>query len=96
VSNSSSSGTSFVLILLTLGGGIWLLQNSLLPPLKPARTPPAEQSEPESSTASRALDFSKTNGEALNQSMSDQLKSVQEMVGGTNDGKTYVLPTGKK
>ena len=55
-----------------------------------------QQGDQESSTASRALDFSKTNGEALNQSMSDQLKSVQEMVGGTNDGKTYVLPQRKK
>jgi hypothetical protein len=96
VSDSSSSGTSFVLILLALGGGVWLVQHSLSEPLKPAKTAPTEQAEPESSTASRALDFSKTNGEALNQSMSDQLKSVQEMVGGTNDGKTYVLPQGKK
>ena len=96
MSDSSSSGTSFVLILLTLGGGVWLLQHSLSSPLEPAETTPMEHAEPESSTASRALDFSKTNGEALNQSMSNQLKSVQEMVGGTNDGKTYVLPQSKK
>ena len=82
--------------MLALGGGVWLIQHSLSSPIKPAVTTPVEQEESESSTASRALDFSKTNGEALNQSMSDQLKSVQEMVGGTNDGKTYVLPQGKK
>ena len=84
------------MILLALGAGVWLVQHSLSEPLKPAETAPMQQAEPESSTTSRALDFSKTNGEALNQSMSDQLKSVQEMVGGTNDGKTYVLPQGKK
>ncbi len=49
-----------------------------------------------SSTSSRALDFSKTSGEAMNNSMSDQLKSVQEMTGGTYDGKTFILPQGKK
>ena len=52
--------------------------------------------EESSSTSSRAVEFSKTNGEALNNSMNDQLKSVQDMVGGTYDGKTYVPPQGKK
>ena len=96
VSDSSSSGTSFVLILLVLGTGVWLVEHSLTAPPKPVETIHAEPSEPVSSTASKALDFSKTNGEALNNSMTDQLKSVQEMTGGTFDGKTYVLPKGKK
>lgn len=93
MSDSSSSGTSFVLILLALGGGVWLVKHALTDSPKPSPAAPVEGS---SSTSSRAVDFSKANGEALNSSMNDQLKSVQEMVGGTYDGKTYVPPQGKK
>jgi hypothetical protein len=93
VSDSSSTGTSFVLILLTLGACVWLVEHLLEEP--PAPLQPAAE-EPVSSTSSRAVEFSKNNGEALNNSMSDQLKSVQEMVGGKIDGQTYTLPQGKK
>jgi hypothetical protein len=93
VSDSSSTGTSFVLILLAIGGGVWLIQQAFTEPPKPTPADPVEEA---SSTASRTLDFSKTNGEAMNNSMNDQLKSVQEMTGGTYDGKTFVLPEGKK
>ncbi|MCB1275716.1 hypothetical protein [Prosthecobacter sp.] len=93
MSESSSSGTSFLLILLALGGGIWLVQWLLEEPKPAAQTAPAEAV---SSTSSRAVEFSKNNGEALNNSMSEQLKSVQEMVGGKIDGQTYTLPQGKK
>jgi len=96
VSDPPSSGTSFVLILLVLGGCVWLAQHSLSPSLKPAETPLMQPTEPESSTASRAVDVSKTNGAALNQSTNDQFKSIQGMVGGSFDGQTYVLPLGKK
>ncbi len=95
MSDSSSSGTSFILILLALGAGVWLVKEALTEPPKPEPAAPAEVEE-SSSLPSRALDFSKTNGEALNNSMNDQLKSVQEMTGGTYDGQTYVLPRGKK
>ena len=93
VSQSSSPGTSFILILLALSGGVWLVRHALTDSPQPAPPSPAE--EP-SSTSSRAVDFSKTNGEALNNSMNDQLNSVQNMVGGSYDGKTYVPPHGKK
>ena len=93
MSDSSSSSTSFVLILLALGGGVWLVRQAFTEAPKPVTAAPMEES---SSTSSRAVEFSKTNGEALNNSMSDQLKSVQDMVGGTYDGKTYVPPQGKK
>ncbi|OYW73310.1 MAG: hypothetical protein B7Z37_21885 [Verrucomicrobia bacterium 12-59-8] len=81
------------MILLALGGGVWLVKHALTDSPKPA---PAAPEEEVSSTSSRAVDFSKTSGEALNSSMNDQLKSVQDMVGGTFDGKTYVPPQGKK
>lgn len=82
-----------MLILLVLAGGVWLVQDQLKEPEPVVASPPTE---PASSTASRAVEFSKNNGEALNNSMSDQLKSVQEMVGGKIDGQTYTLPQGKK
>ena len=93
MSDSSSSGTSFVLILLALGGGVWLVQQAFTDSPKPVPAAPVEEA---SSTSSRALDFSKTNSEAMHNSMNDQLKSVQEMVGGKFDGKTYVPPQSKK
>lgn len=93
MSDSSSSSTSFVLILLALGGCVWLVRQAFTEPPKPVTAASTEES---SSTSSRAVEFSKTNGEALNNSMNDQLKSVQDMVGGTYDGKTYVPPQGKK
>ncbi len=93
MSDSSSSSTTFVLILLALGGGVWLVKQALTDSPKPAPAAPAEES---STASSRAVEFSKTNGEALNNSMNDQLKSVQEMTGGSYDGQTYVLPKGKK
>lgn len=79
--------------MLALGGGVWFIKHSLTSEPKPAPAAPVE--EP-SSTYSRAVDFSKANGEAMNNSMNDQLKSVQGMVGGTYDGQTYVPPQGKK
>ena len=79
--------------MLALGGGVWLVQHAFTDSLKPTPTAPEEES---STTSSRAVEFSKTNGEALSNSMNDQLKSVQDMVGGTYDGKTYVPPQGKK
>lgn len=93
MSDSSSSTTSFFLILLALGGGVWLVKETLAPAPKPA---PAAPEEEVTSIPSRALEFSKTNGGSLNNSMNDQLKSVQGMVGGTYDGQTYVPPKGKK
>ncbi len=93
VSDSSSTGTSFVLILLALGGGMWLVQQAFTEPPKPVPAAPIEEA---SSTASRTLDYSKTSGDAMNNSLNDQLKSVQQMTGGTYDGQTFVLPQGKK
>jgi len=92
VSDSSSSSTSFVLILLALGGGVWLVKEAVTPAPKAVPSPPEEEV---TSLPSRALDASKVSGESLNNSMNDQLKSVQEMVGGTYDGNTYVPPKGK-
>ncbi|MDB6005123.1 MAG: hypothetical protein JWR15_2110, partial [Prosthecobacter sp.] len=48
------------------------------------------------STARRAVDFSQTTGNAMNNAVNDQLKSVQQMTGGSYDGQTYVLPGAKK
>jgi len=79
--------------LLALGGGVWLVKETLAPAPKPT---PAAHEEEATSLPSRALDASKTNGESLNNSMNDQLKSVQEMTGGSYDGQTYVLPKRKK
>ncbi|MCF7790219.1 MAG: hypothetical protein K9N47_29135 [Prosthecobacter sp.] len=93
MSDSPSSGTSFVLILLLLGGGVWFLKDSLDPAPKPAAAAPEEEA---TSLPSRALDASQTSGNSLNNSMNDQLKSVQGMVGGTYDGQTYVPPQSKK
>ncbi|MDI1312803.1 hypothetical protein [Prosthecobacter sp.] len=93
MSDSSSSTTSFFLILLALGGGVWLVKEALSPAAKPAPSAPVEEA---TSLPSRALDASQASGEALNNSMSDQLKSVQGMVGGSYDGQTYVPPNGKK
>lgn len=93
MSDSSSSSTSFILILLLLGGGVWMVKQSLEPQPKAA---PAAAVEEESSTYSRAMDFSQANGDAMNNSMNDQLKSVQQMTGGSYDGQTYVLPGSKK
>lgn len=92
MSDSSSSSTSFVLILLVLGGGVWLVRETLAPAPKAVSAPPEEEA---TSLPSRALDASKVNGESLNNSMGDQLKSVQDMVGGTYEGNTYVPPKGK-
>ena len=96
MSDSSSSGTSFVLILLALGGCVWLILQAFTEPAKPAPTAAVKEAEPVTSTSSRAIDFSKANGEAMNNSMNDQLKSVQDMTGGSFDGKTYVLPQSTK
>jgi hypothetical protein len=103
VSDSSSTRTSFFLILIALGGGVWLIKETLDPAPKtapaPAPAPAPAHAAPEeevTSLPSRALDASQTSGESLNNSMNDQLKSVQGMVGGTYDGQTYVPPQGKK
>ncbi|MHB1079035.1 MAG: hypothetical protein ACYC67_06510 [Prosthecobacter sp.] len=95
MSDSSSTRTSFFLILIALGGGVWLIKETLDPAPKtaPAHAAPEEEV---TSLPSRALDASQTSGESLNNSMNDQLKSVQGMVGGTYDGQTYVPPQGKK
>lgn len=93
VSAPSSSSTSFFLILLALGGGVWLVKETLDPGPKPA---PAARVEEATSLPSRALDASITSGDSLNNSMNDQLKSVQGMVGGTYDGQTYVPTKGNK
>lgn len=93
VSDSSSANTSFFLILAALGGGVWLIKETLDPAPKPAPAAPVEEA---TSLPSRALDASQTSGSALNNSMNDQLKSVQGMVGGSYDGQTYVPPQGKK
>ncbi|MFN0079570.1 MAG: hypothetical protein ACKVY0_24160 [Prosthecobacter sp.] len=89
--SSSSNGTSFVLILLGLGGFVWLVQYLLTD--APA---PAPAAEPAASNSSAAVNFSQSKGDAMNNATSDQLKSVQQMVGGEFDGKTYVPPKNKK
>lgn len=73
--------------MLILGGIVWLIQDLLTdsPAPKPAETAPA-------STPKAAIDFSQGNADSLNSSTSDQLKSVQQMVGGEFDGQTLVLP----
>ena len=91
--SSSSPGTSFVLILLAVGGCLWLVQHLLTDPPAPVPAPPLEQP---TSTSSAAVDFSQATGKALNNSMNDQFKSVQQMVGGEFDGKTYVPPRRRK
>lgn len=93
VSSSSSSGTSFVLILMALGALVWLVQKSFDPAPK---TTPELPEEEVTSLPSRALDASSASGDALSSSMDEQLKSVQGMVGGTYEGKTYVPPQSKK
>ena len=95
MSDSTSSSTSFFLILLVLGGGVWLIKETLDPAPKPVPAQAAQEEEV-TSLPSRALDASQTNGDSLNSSMNDQLKSVQGMVGGTYDGQTYVPPKSKK
>ncbi len=95
VSDSTSSSTSFFLILLALGGGVWLIKETLDPAPKPVPAHAAPEEEV-TSLPSRALDASQTSGDSLNNSMNDQLKSVQDMVGGTYDGTTYVPPKSKK
>lgn len=95
VSDSSSTRTSFFLILIALGGGVWLIKETFDPAPKPAPAQAAPEEEV-TSLPSRALDASQTSGDSLNNSMNDQLKSVQGMVGGSYDGKTYVPPQGKK
>jgi hypothetical protein len=94
-SSSSSSTTSLLVILLVLGGGVSMLKQYLEPQPKAAAEQEAEAVS-ELSAARRALDFSQTNGDAMNNSMNDQLKSVQQMTGGTYDGQTYVLPGNKR
>lgn len=96
VSDSSSSTTSFFLIVLALAGGVWMVKQSLEPPPKVAPAAAVEEAESELSTARRAVDASQASGDAMNNSMNEQLKSVQQMTGGTYDGQTYVLPGGKK
>ena len=91
--SSSSSNAPLILVLLVLGGVGWMASDMLAPH---ADRPVPEAPEEATSLPSRALDASQTNGESLNSSMNDQLKSVQNMVGGSYDGKTYVPPTGKK
>lgn len=93
VSDSSSTRTSFFLMVLALGGGVWLIQETLDPAPKPAPAAPEEEA---TSLPSRALDASQTSGDSMSNAMNDQLKSVQGMVGGSYDGKTYVPPQGKK
>lgn len=95
VSTSSSASTSFFLILIALGGGVWLIKETLDPAPRPAPAHAAPEEEA-TSLPSRALDASQASGDSLNNSMNDQLKSVQGMVGGTYDGKTYVPPQSKK
>ncbi len=85
-----------VLILLALGGAVWAVQQSLAPQPRPAVVEEAAEPGSETSTARRALDYSKANGDAANNAMSDQLKAVQQMTGGRYDGQTYVLPGAKK
>ncbi len=91
--SSSSASTSFVLILLALGGFVWLVQHLLTDQPAPA---PAPAAEPVTSTSRAAVDFSQSKGDAMNNATSDQLKSVQQMVGGEFDGQTYVPPKNKK
>lgn len=93
VSQSNSSSSTFFLILLALGGGVWLIKETLDPAPRPAPAAPEEEA---TSLPSRALDASQTSGGALNNSMNDQLKSVQDMVGGSYDGQTYVPPQARK
>ena len=93
--SSSSANTSFVLILLALGGFVWLVQHLLIGP--PAPTPvSAPAKEAATSTSSAAVNFSQSKGDAMNNATSDQLKSVQQMVGGEFDGQTYVPPKNRK
>jgi len=93
--SSSSANTSFVLILLALGGFVWLVQHLLNDP--PAATPvPAPNAEAATSTSSAAVNFSQSKGDAMNNATSNQLKSVQQMVGGEFDGKTYVPAKNRK
>ena len=96
VSDSSSPTTTLFLIMLALGGGVWMVKQSFESPPKPAKAPVVEEADSELSTAKRAVDFSQATGDALNTSVNDQLKSVQQMAGGTYDGQTYVLPGSKK
>ncbi len=84
------------MIALALGGGVWMVKQSLAPQPKPVKAPVVQEAESELSTARRAVDASQASGDAMNNSMNDQLKSVQQMTGGTYDGQTYVLPGGKK
>lgn len=70
-----------------------MVKQSLEPQPKPAPAAPVEEA---SSSTSRTLDASKASGASMNNAMSDQIKSVQQMTGGSYDGQTYVLPTGKK
>lgn len=79
--------------IIVLGGIVWLIQHFLTDSPAPA---PAPVQEAQISTSKAAIDVSQTNGEALNSSMSDQLKSVQQMIGGEYDGKTYVPPKSRK
>lgn len=90
--SSSSSNAPLILVVMVLGGVGWMASDMLAPAHRPAPEAPEEAT----SLPSRALDASQTNGESLNSAMSDQLKSVQNMVGGSYDGKTYVPPTAKK
>lgn len=91
--SSSSAGRSLVTGILVLGGIVWLIQHLLTDSPAPA---PVPVQETQISTSKAAIDFSQTKGEALNSSMNDQLKSVQQMVGGDYDGKTYVPPKSRQ
>lgn len=82
-----------MLVLLATGGFVWLVQHLLTDPPTPV---PASPVEAATSSASDAVNFSQSKGDAMNNSMNDQLKSVQQMVGGEFDGKTYVPPNKKK
>lgn len=89
----TSSGRSFMVSLLIIGSLVWLLRHMLTDSHNPV-SEPAE--EVQTSTSKAAVDFSQKKGDAMNSSMSTQLKSVREMVGGDFDGSTYVLPKGQK
>ncbi len=89
--SSSSAGRSLVMVILILGGIVWLIQDLLTdsPAPKPVEAAPT-------STSKAAIDRSQGNADAMNSATSDQLKSVQQMVGGEFDGQTLVLPKKQK
>jgi hypothetical protein len=93
-----SSGGGWFTILIAIGGIVWLVNHLMSEAPPPA--PVVSKQAPVESALSLAVSgnpqgITSTAAQELNSQSTGQLQSVQQMIGGEFDGKTFVLPGSK-